>query len=110
MIEETIGRRGSIHVRRLVLEPGEATAWHVDPYLRLSVVVRGDALAIEYRDGGQAERIAVNAGEADWDEPTGRVHRAVNVGRRTYEEVTTFFLDRPDAVPQPRADDEAEAR
>jgi hypothetical protein len=29
------------------------------------------------------------------------VHRGVNVGREPYEEVTIFFLDRPDAVPQP---------
>jgi hypothetical protein len=29
------------------------------------------------------------------------VHRAPNLGRFTYEEVTIFFLDRPDALPQP---------
>jgi hypothetical protein len=38
---------------------------------------------------------------ADWDEPTEKVHRAVNVGSLAYEEVTTFFLDRPGANPQP---------
>ena len=30
-----------------------------------------------------------------------RVHRAVNVGKESFEGVTTFFLDRPEAVPQP---------
>jgi hypothetical protein len=30
-----------------------------------------------------------------------RVHGAVNVGKEVFEEVVTFFLDRPDTVPQP---------
>jgi hypothetical protein len=67
------------------------------------VVVRGEALAIEYRDGRETDRVEVRAGETDWDAPTDQVHRAVNVGRVTYEEVTIFFLDRPDALPQPIA-------
>jgi len=33
--------------------------------------------------------------------PGNRVHRAVNVGKEVFEEVVTFFLDRPDARPQP---------
>jgi hypothetical protein len=41
--------------------------------------------------------VEVTAGDSDWDEPTDQVHRAINVGRTTYEEVTIFFLDRPDA-------------
>jgi hypothetical protein len=88
----------------MILEPGEATPWHVDPFHRVTVVVRGDALMIEYRDGASADRIEVRAGLCDFDEPADRVHRAVNVGGGTYEEVTIFFLDRPDAIPQPGAD------
>jgi hypothetical protein len=34
-------------------------------------------------------------------ETNERVHRAVNVGRLPYEQVTIFLLDRPDVVPQP---------
>ena len=104
MGEQTLIQRGATLVRRLVLEPGEATAWHVDPYQRVSVVVRGKALAIEYRDGVGTQRVEVAAGQADWDAPTDRVHRAVNVGGETYEEVTVFFLDRADAIPQPVAE------
>ena len=103
MIQETLSQRGTILVRRLVLEPGEATSWHVDPFHRVTVIVRGEALAIEYRDGTQPERFEVRAGQADWDAPTERGHRAVNVGATTYEEVAIFFLDRPDAPPQPSA-------
>ncbi len=103
MIAETISQRGTTLVRRLILEPGMATPWHVDPFHRISVVVRGETLAIEYRDGRKPDRVEVFAGEADWDAPTEQVHRAVNVGRATYEEVTIFFLDRPDAIPQPIA-------
>jgi hypothetical protein len=104
VIEETLIRRGATLVRRLMLEPGEATAWHVDPYHRVSVIVRGEALAIEYRGGGATERVEVAAGQASWDESTDNVHRAVNVGGETYEEVTVFFFDRSDSVPQPVAE------
>jgi hypothetical protein len=102
VIEQVLLQRGTTLVRRLRLAPGEATPWHRDPFQRVTVIVSGDALAIEYRDGGETDRLTVTAGQADWDEPTDRVHRGVNVGARVYEEITLFFLDRPDAVPQPR--------
>ena len=35
------------------------------------------------------------------EKPTARVHRAVNVGKQPYEQVTIFLLDQPDAVAQP---------
>jgi quercetin dioxygenase-like cupin family protein len=103
MIEEAISRRGAVLVRRLVLEPGESTRWHTDLFHRVTVVVRGETLEIEYQDGGTAERVEVSAGQADWDEPTDRGHRAVNVGHGTYEEVVVFFLDDPLTTPQPDA-------
>lgn len=103
MIAETLSQRGTTLIRRMVLEPGAATPWHVDPFHRITVVVRGEALSIEYRDGRESDRVEVAAGQTDWDAPTDQVHRAVNVGRITYEEVTIFFLDRPDALPQPIA-------
>jgi quercetin dioxygenase-like cupin family protein len=104
MIHQTISRRGTTLVRRLVLEPGEATPWHTDPFHRVTVIVRGDALAIEYRDGRKAEQVPVSAGQVDWDVPTERRHRALNVGATAYEEVAIFFLDHPDAVAQPTDD------
>lgn len=61
----------------------------------------GDLLRIEFRDGGEAQPWNVTVGEVDWVEPTSRIHRAVNVGKEVFEEVVTFFLDRPDAEPQP---------
>jgi len=75
-----------------------------DPYHRLSIIIRGTALAIEYRNGEEAQRVEVAAGQADSDVPTDRIHRAVNVGGETYEEVTIFLLDRNDAIPQPVAE------
>ncbi|MBZ5543670.1 MAG: hypothetical protein LAO07_08325 [Acidobacteriia bacterium] len=104
MTEKVLHHRGNYLVRRLRLEPGEATPWHRDPFHRVSVILSGEVLAIEYRDGGEAQRVQVSAGQADWDEPTNRAHRAVNVGGQAYEEITIFFLDRPDAVPQPEAE------
>jgi hypothetical protein len=46
----------------------------------------------------------MTVGEVDWLEPSDRVHRAVNVGKAVFEEVVTFFLDHPEAAPQPEAD------
>jgi hypothetical protein len=100
--ETVLRRRGRTLVRRLRLVPGEAMPWHRDPFRRLSVVVRGAPLAIEYQDGGPPQRLELAAGQVEWDEPCERVHRAVNVGREVYEEIAVFFLDRPDAVAQPR--------
>ncbi len=74
--------------------------WHRDPFHRISVVLSGDVIAIEYRDGSTSHHVEVTPGHVDWDEPSDHVHRGVNVGREPYEEITIFFLDRPDAIPQ----------
>ncbi len=104
MTEEVLFHRGTTLVRRMSLAPGEAMPWHRDPFHRVTVVLHGDALAIEYRDGAASQRFDITPGQVDWDEPTERLHRGVNAGEQPYEEVTVFFLDRPDAVPQPRAE------
>jgi quercetin dioxygenase-like cupin family protein len=101
---EVLFRRDTILVRRQRLEPGEALPWHRDPFHRITVVLSGDLLTLDFRDGGTREAVPVHAGQVDWDEPSDRVHRAVNDGRQPYEEVTVFLLDRSDAVPQPAAD------
>ncbi len=101
MTDEVLFQRGTILVRRQRLAPGEALPWHRDPFHRVAVVLHGDALAIEYRDDGASNRFGVTPGQVDWDEPTDRIHRGVNVGEQPYEEITIFFLDHPDAVPQP---------
>lgn len=99
--QQVLHHRGNTLVRRQKLLPGQAMPWHHDPYHRVTVVLSGDLVKIEYRDGGEAETFNVAPGEVDWSEPGTRVHRAVNVGKEVFEEVVTFFLDRPDADPQP---------
>jgi len=99
--QEVLHHRGNYLVRRQRLAPGEASPWHHDPYHRVTVVLSGDLLQIEFKDGGDPLTWNVTVGEVDWSEPTDRVHRAVNVGKSAFEEVVTFFLDCPDAVPQP---------
>jgi quercetin dioxygenase-like cupin family protein len=88
-------------VRRLCLAPGEAMPWHRDPFQRVAVVLGGDLLLIEYRDGGESQSVEIKPGQVDWEEPSARVHRAVNIGKQMYEQVTVFLLDRPDAAAQP---------
>ena len=74
---------------------------HRDPFHRVAVVLSGDVLSIEYRDGGESQRVKITPGQVEWEEPSARVHRAVNVGKQPYEQVTVFLLDSPDAVAQP---------
>jgi quercetin dioxygenase-like cupin family protein len=101
MTIEFLFQRGTTHVRRLRLAPGEAMSWHRDPFQRVTVVLQGNELAIEYRDGSESERFPVRPGKVDWDEPTDRIHRGVNVGDVPYEEITIFFLNQPEDTPQP---------
>jgi len=99
--DEVLFHNGTTMVRRLRLAPGEAMPWHRDPFHRVAVVLGGDLLSIEYWDGGESHQVEISPGEVEWEEPTARVHRAANVGKQPYEQVTVFLLDRPDAVPQP---------
>src|ERR1700746_3986629 len=101
MTDEILFQHGTTMVRRLRVVPGEAMAWHRDPFHRVAVVLGGDVLSIEYRDGGESHRVEIMPGQVEWEEPTLRVHRAVNVGKQAYEQVTLFLLDRSDAVAQP---------
>ncbi len=101
MSEELLYEKGDVLVRRAILEPGESSAWHTDSCDRVTVILSGDRLAIEFRDSGEIQEFDVRAGQVDWDEPTSEVHRAINVGRRRYEEVVTFFLSEPGQDPQP---------
>ena len=98
---EVLHHRGNYLVRRQRLAPGEATPWHRDPFHRVTVVLSGDLLNIEFRDGGKTQACKITVGKVDWSDPSDRVHRAVNVGQEVFEEVVTFFLDSSDAVPQP---------
>ena len=102
--QQILHHRGNYLVRRQRLEPGEATPWHRDPFHRVTVVLSGDRLRIEFRDGAAPAEWNVTVGEVDWVEPSDRVHRAVNVGKEVFEEVVTFLMDRPDAEPQPKAE------
>ncbi|MFI4974162.1 MAG: hypothetical protein ACHP84_06465 [Caulobacterales bacterium] len=103
MQTEVITHRDDLLIRRAVLAPGEATAWHIDLTHRFTVVVRGDRLAIEFRDGGERQEIAIHPGLADWDAPDLRPHRAINMGAETFEEVVMFFLQAGERDPQPRS-------
>lgn len=100
---DMITERDELVIRRMVLDPGEAMFWHTDTCRRFTVVVRGERLAIEYRDNGERVEVSVPPGLADWDAPEPRVHRAVNVGNVPFEEVVTFYRDDPNQEPQPKA-------
>jgi len=73
MTEEILFQPGTTLVRRLCLAPGEALPWHRDPFHRVTVVLQGDALAVEYQEGGERQSVPVTPGQVDWDEPTERL-------------------------------------
>ena len=52
-------------VRRQRLAPGEATPWHRDPFHRVTVVLAGDRLNIEFRDGGEPQSWKITVGESN---------------------------------------------
>ena len=102
MRSETLTQRDDLVIRRHILEPGETTPWHIDACHRFSVLVSGNGLTLEYRDTGELVEITpIHPGLTGWDEPQPRVHRAVNTGSATYEEVIVFFRDTPQVEPQP---------
>jgi hypothetical protein len=103
MISETISERTDVIIRRHILEPGETLPWHTDLCHRFSVIVQGEAIAIEYRESKEMKTISVHPGLAEWDAPQSKVHRAINVGKVRYEEVIIFFIDNPGLEPQPEA-------
>lgn len=100
---DVITEQDDLLIRRMTLEPGEAMHWHSDACRRFTVVVRGEQLCIQYQDNDERVHVPVHPGLAEWDEPERRVHRAINTGSEPFEEVVTFYLDRPDQDPQPRA-------
>ena len=95
--------KGNVLVRGIVLEPGESSSWHTDSCHRITVILSGDRLAIEFRESGEIRQFDVRAGQVDWEKPTTEVHRAINVGRARYEEIVVFFLSEPGQDPQPKA-------
>ena len=109
MNEELLYEKGDVLVRRAILELGESSPWHTDSCDRVTVILSGDRLAIEFRDSGAIQEFDAPAGQVDWDEPAPEVHRAINVGRRRYEEVVIFFLSEPGQDPQPLAEPQPKA-
>jgi hypothetical protein len=106
MVSETISQRTDLIIRRHILERGETLPWHSDLCHRFSVIVHGEAIAIEYRDSEEIKTITMHPGLAEWDVPQPKVHRAINIGKVPYEEIIIFFIYRPNMEPQPEADNE----
>ena len=101
MTDEIVCHHGTTMVRRLRLAPGEAMPWHRDPFHRVAVVLSGDVLSIEYRDGGESPHVEITPGPgrvggAERPCPSGGEcrHPDLRAG-------DSFLLDRPDAVAQP---------
>ena len=86
MDDELFRREGTVVLRQR-LAPGAASEWHRDEHHRVTVVLRGQALRIEFRDNRPSITVKVAPGQVDRDQPLADPHRAVNVGDEPYEEV-----------------------
>ncbi len=74
MTDEILLHHETTMVRRLRLAPGEAMPWHRDPFHRVAVVLSGDVLSIEYRDGRESQRVtAAILWDKFWDKQFGRL-------------------------------------
>ncbi len=98
---ELLTEEETLVIRRMKLEPGEAMHWHHDVCRRFTVVVQGSRLGIEYLNDSEDIEFDVFPGMTGWDEPESQVHRAVNRGADTYEEVVTFYRENSSIDPQP---------
>ncbi len=80
-----------VKVWNLIVEPGEASPWHLHGRDYMTVVVEGEALVAEFEDGTR-ERRTYEIG--DWNF-TGehRVHRVVNDTGRRYKNVLIEFKE-----------------
>lgn len=96
-----ISERSAILIRRQVLNPGEATLWRTDLCGRFTVVMRGEQIAIEFRESGDRIPAPVYPSLAEWDTPLLKVHRAINTGSVPYEEVVIYNRDRTGTDPAP---------
>ena len=68
-MDSEVFRRDGTVVRRQCLAPGEASDWHRDEHHRVTFVLCGQELRIEFRDGRPSLTVKVAPGQVDWDEP-----------------------------------------
>ena len=101
MSEKVLFNFGFILVRRMSLLPGEATPWHYDLCHRITRVIQGATLAVEYDEKMPNKYVIYTPGQIDWNKPSHNLHRAMNSSSQFYEELTIFFLDKPGLNPQP---------
>jgi quercetin dioxygenase-like cupin family protein len=82
---EVLFENDRVKVWNLVVEPGEASAWHLHERDYVTVVVEGGSLIVELEDG---TREAGSSGVGDWRfHHAHRVHRVLNRTSSRYKNV-----------------------
>jgi quercetin dioxygenase-like cupin family protein len=77
----------TVTVRKLTIDPGEILTWHYHPGRAYSVVLSGTLTA---EDGCGGEEV-LTAGQS-FEEVSGRVHRAKNLGTVPVVVINTFIV------------------
>ena len=104
MTDQSLFRHGTTMVRRLRLAPGRLCHGIATRFAGLLWCSVATCSRLSTVIGARANTSRSRRRQVEWEEPTKRIHRAVNVGKKDYEQVTVFLLDHPDAVPQPSED------
>lgn len=86
MLDEILFHYGATMVRRLRLATVRLSRGIAIRFTALPVVLHGDVLSIEYRDGGKSQRVEITPGQVDWEETTdaaanGGIERAATTFR-----------------------------
>jgi quercetin dioxygenase-like cupin family protein len=86
------GGSATVTVRQLTIFPGEVLAWHHHPGRAYNVILRGTLTA---EDGCGGEEV-LTAGQS-FEEVSGRIHRAKNLGTENVVVINTFIV--PQGMP-----------
>jgi quercetin dioxygenase-like cupin family protein len=86
------GGPATVTVRQLTIFPGEVLAWHHHPGRAYNVILRGTLTA---EDGCGGEEV-LTAGQS-FEEVSGRIHRAKNLGTENVVVINTFIV--PQGMP-----------
>ena len=80
-----------VKVWNLIVEPGEASAWHLHERDYVTVTVEGGGLTVEYEDG-TADRGSAQVGSWQYH-GDHRVHRVVNSTTQRFKNVLIELKD-----------------
>ena len=88
---EVLFENERVKIWTLVVDPGEASPWHLHPRDYITITVEGDSISLEHEDGS-AESSSHEPGRWKWH-GDHVVHRVVNDGKTRYRNILIEMKD-----------------